>query len=156
MEWNPVSLLINLNVSTLFQMGPMFLFRLLWERSRAWLKVLRRSGAQHTPPPPPPPSHACQLTWQHTLSAAKGKGLLSCCWYSNQWNLGCVNCKSVSICVIFMVNIKYFVLPKICRASLGPLKGTFKFKLLLLLISHNNINWSDFNESSVWILETQT
>lgn len=38
---------VFLNMSALFQMAPTFLCRLLWERSRAWLKVVRWSEARH-------------------------------------------------------------------------------------------------------------
>lgn len=41
-----VTQLSFLKMSSLFQMGPTFLSRLLWERSKAWLKVVRWSEAQ--------------------------------------------------------------------------------------------------------------
>lgn len=56
--------LIFLNTSSLLQMGPMFLFRLLWGRSKAWLKVVRWSEAQQISQHI---SHHCQLRWWHTL-----------------------------------------------------------------------------------------
>ncbi len=39
-----------LNMSALFQMGPMFPSHLLWGRSKAWLKVVRWSEAQQISP----------------------------------------------------------------------------------------------------------
>lgn len=75
-----------LNMSALFQMGPTFPSRLLWERSKAWLKVVRWSEALQIFP------HFTSLTADMTAHTVREMG-----GRVNQW--------SVSGCVIIILNI---------------------------------------------------
>lgn len=64
-----------LNMSALFQMGPTFPSRLLWERSKAWLKVVRWSEALQIFP------HFTSLTADMTAHTVKGRcEPLICLW----------------------------------------------------------------------------